>query len=217
MRLAFGSPTSAWGWDWTDGTLMDTAYFFFLLFHVCCCRRRRRHHHCFVRSTSVPDRCFLLFFFFFSSLPLPHANPPSTTVDATDKHGATALLYACQSLSKLPAREKHHPLFQWACDLLQVLINAGADVHNLRRAAVNRSISSLFQSVWPAVMKKTREEAKSHRSKLVLSQRRRAEYASENARSSSNTYLKESQYATSPSSSSVKGGSTPLSPTRRFR
>jgi len=124
VQLAFGSPTSAWGWDWTD-------------------------------------------------------------VDTPDRSGATALLYACRALSRLPACEEGHPLYKWGLSLLRCLVAAGADVRARDDAGSSPSVlgqspthiqtqenNSLYRSVWPTV----RQDAKSMHTKHLLAQKTRAKY-----------------------------------------
>ena len=60
--------------------------------------------------------CFSLFYL-LSSFP----------VDSPDRNGATALLYACRALARLPSEKNDHPLFQWALALLRGFMAAGAD------------------------------------------------------------------------------------------
>ena len=99
-------------------------------------------------------------------------------------------MYACRALSRLPAQENGHPLYNFGLSLLRALIEAGADVRAMDDAGVcpavlrspaTASSMSLYQSVWPAV----RQLVKSQRTKMVVAQKTRAKYAAnvENAHS----------------------------------
>ncbi len=88
-------------------------------------------------------------------------------VDATDRKGATALLYACRALALLPSCNASHPLFAWAQELLTSLVAAGADTHyrddtgacpavlgasqQQRQRDLFLERGSLYEAVWPSV------------------------------------------------------------------
>ena len=146
--------------------------------------------------------CFSLFYL-LSSFP----------VDSPDRNGATALLYACRALARLPSEKNDHPLFQWALALLRGFMAAGADFRARDNAGACPAVlgvafdnmqqeqflenGSLYQSVWPTI----RQDMKSSHSSLILAQKTKKKYIAnvENTldeRSSPNT-------VNSPSSSSV--------------
>ena len=109
-------------------------------------------------------------------------------VDSPDRNGASALLFACRALARLPAEKKDHPLFQWALALLRGFMAAGADFHARDNAGACPAVlgvafdnmqqeqflenGSLYQSVWPTI----RRDMKSSHSSLILAQKTKKKY-----------------------------------------
>ena len=114
----------------------------------------------------------------------------SFPVDSPDRNGATALLYACRALARLPSEKNDHPLFQWALALLRGFMAAGADFRARDNAGACPAVlgvafdnmqqeqflenGSLYQSVWPTI----RQDMKSSHSSLILAQKTKKKYKS---------------------------------------